>query len=692
MTLLVSPSVLSSFADHPNAETEYDEIPLSKQNNREVTTNFSSQSGFTNVKKSSGIIMKFCSNEAFKLQDCHEKYEGYTWTDRIHVLIYAPGWNEDEYSIDKIGESEGNPITIATRETRVTDATFTETGADTGLFMGTIKLTGQHFTVHDQNGVTVKAHGHTHSNTQSHEVVTHACNNSNHGTSSHSTHGFLIPLIMQMKGMLFNAIMLDFIPEAHAQMHGHSKPSCSYTNYSSIDHAATLATDFQDGALSVSWEANEDVVITKSATWSWRVAELYFDKESFSTNEPIKFTLHDADLWIHHHSYDTYWIQAFSDSDAEGIFVPVQFIPNHGHGSGVLEYQGVEQKLTEPAASSLTKYTSNGEYKLYFWWNPGGVLGVDQDYSLNLMVHDGLTDVHLSKLSYTMEIWLNGELIDVRSGFSGDGQAIEKVRFDERGSAKVVIKDLFGNDISQSFSFQVAPEAVLKPVVGKHHAFEEASELDIFQDRVAGHYIDVLQGEFYVTLDDHSLQEDRLRVSSGDTITVRYIDLTLPKPYTTADEIDITARTIVYDQPIGLVTIDDRVSDVNSSNPIRTSGQTITSEELSRIDARNPNRVIIHSVSADIQIPDWVKRNATWWVDYKITDNEFAKGIEYLVQEQIIDVPRSEQIIVDGQEVDINNIPRWVKSNADWWSQGHVSDVEFANGIKYLISAGLIQI
>ena len=178
-----------------------------------------------------------------------------------------------------------------------------------------------------------------------------------------------------------------------------------------------------------------------------------------------------------------------------------------------------------------------------------------------------------------MEIWFNGELIDVRSGFSGDGQAIEKVRFDERGSVKVVFKDLFGNDVSQSFSFQVAPEAILKQVVGKHHAFEEASELDLFKDRIAGHYIDVLQGTFFVTLDDESLNEDRLRVSSGDTITLKYVDLTLPKPYTTADDLDIHARTIVYDQPIGLVTIDDTVSDVNSSDPKRISGQTITSEQ-----------------------------------------------------------------------------------------------------------------
>ena len=80
---------------------------------------------------------------------------------------------------------------------------------------------------------------------------------------------------------------------------------------------------------------------------------------------------------------------------------------NHDHGSEV-EYKGVSEPLTEPAASSLTKYTPDGKWKMYFWWQPGGVIGVDQDYDLNLMVHDGKTDIHQNKLSYDMEIWFNG--------------------------------------------------------------------------------------------------------------------------------------------------------------------------------------------------------------------------------------------------------------------------------------------
>ena len=244
------------------------------------------ETGFTNVKKSTGVIMKFCENHAITLSECIEKYDGYTWTDRVNVLIWAPGWNTDENKMEDIGDSEGSPITITTRENSVDTAIFTETGPDTGVFFGVVKLTGQHFTVHDQNESLIKGHGHLSSNFG--EIVSDRCTSS---TSGGHGHGFLIPLIMQMKGLLFSAIMMDIIPEAYAQvMHGHMhmKPDCGYgQTRSALDVAARLPTDLQSGAITVSWEANEDTVISKSATWSWRVGELSFDKDMFTVSEPV---------------------------------------------------------------------------------------------------------------------------------------------------------------------------------------------------------------------------------------------------------------------------------------------------------------------------------------------------------------------------------------------------------------------
>lgn len=38
------------------------------------------------------------------------------------------------------------------------------------------------------------------------------------------------------------------------------------------------------------------------------------------------------------------------------------------------------------------------------------------------------------------------------------------------------------------------------------------------------------------------------------------------------------------------------------------------------------------------------------------------------------------------------NVPGWIKNNADWWSQGLISDDDFVKGIQYLIEQGIIKV
>ena len=62
-----------------------------------------------------------------------------------------------------------------------------------------------------------------------------------------------------------------------------------------------------------------------------------------------------------------------------------------------------------------------------------------------------------------------------------------------------------------------------------------------------------------------------------------------------------------------------------------------------------------------------------------------------MIQENIIDVQR-DNVDVDEELANITSIPMWVRDNASWWSEGQLTDVEFANGLKYLISNGLIKV
>jgi len=79
-------------------------------------------------------------------------------------------------------------------------------------------------------------------------------------------------------------------------------------------------------------------------------------------------------------------------------------------------------------------------------------------------------------------------------------------------------------------------------------------EVDVWSDSDAGgidltvtetnEATGIFEGTVFFTTTDES-SGHRLRVSEGDTITAEYEDNTLPDPYTRADELDITATSII---------------------------------------------------------------------------------------------------------------------------------------------------
>jgi hypothetical protein len=88
-------------------------------------------------------------------------------------------------------------------------------------------------------------------------------------------------------------------------------------------------------------------------------------------------------------------------------------------------------------------------------------------------------------------------------------------------------------------------------------------------------------------------------------------------------------------------------------------------------------------------IPSWIKINAHWWADGVVSDVEFLSGIEYLISENILEVPT----ISSSYDGEINTkIPSWIKNNASWWADGVVSDVEFLSGIGYMLERGILTV
>lgn len=73
-------------------------------------------------------------------------------------------------------------------------------------------------------------------------------------------------------------------------------------------------------------------------------------------------------------------------------------------------------------------------------------------------------------------------------------------------------------------------------------------------------------------------------------------------------------------------------------------------------------------------VPDWVKNNAVWWADGSISESDFLQGIQWLINEEIIQVATAEQIVsqtefqsmidrINGLEQNQNEIADMIKEN-----------------------------
>ena len=204
------------------------------------------------------------------MDSCKERLDGYSWTSRIYVLIWAPGWNVNEFKLDTLGNTNENPISVNSRDGRFTliersDCNpFIETGEDHGLFYGSIKLSGFRT---DVNG------------------------------------------------------------DGKADVYGGNK--CEY-KFSTIDDGNGKVETKQEGAVTLNWRYHEDYVMSKTATYSMNEAKMKFDNEEYVVGDEGILTLTDVDLlrW----PFDTkigYPIRIYSTTDLGGIEVNAYYAKNY---------------------------------------------------------------------------------------------------------------------------------------------------------------------------------------------------------------------------------------------------------------------------------------------------------------------------------------------------------------------------
>ena len=140
-------------------------------------------------------------------------------------------------------------------------------------------------------------------------------------------------------------------------------------------------------------------------------------------------------------------------------------------------------------------------------------------------------------------------------------------------------------------------------------------------------------------------------VGESDSISI-YPDKILNSPYSvTIDGKDTTDITITQDKTTGETLISIYYVPV---------GQTITVKGTLLDKFKTSDQPASTS-----KIPDWVRGNAKWWAP---------------------DTAKSES--GGGSK----EIPSWIKNNADWWAQGLISDDDFVKGIQFLIENGIMEV
>lgn len=104
----------------------------------------------------------------------------------------------------------------------------------------------------------------------------------------------------------------------------------------------------------------------------------------------------------------------------------------------------------------------------------------------------------------------------------------------------------------------------------------------------------------------------------------------------------------------------------------------------------NINTVLISEINTEpnqkVIVPQWVKNNAKWWVENRVSTEEFVDSLEFLISEEIIHVSPTEQT------TKLMHMPDWVKQSIGWWANGRTSDSEFLSATQFLIQNGIIQI
>ena len=303
----------------------------------------------------------------------------------------------------------------------------------------------------------------------------------------------------------------------------------------------------------------------------------------------------------------------------------------------------------------IIQLSTEEDWKFHLSLTPKGKINPGNDVTLHIEFHDPITNTIISQISYDLDVFLNGKIIESKKGLeTPDGRDSVMVSFDQIGSVIMRISNVNNFDTSGEFSFKVTES----------------------QEIISSDYtVDIVTGSSLPGCEN----DNSCYIPSSLNVQPNHVVLWNNK--------DSVAHTVSSGTPdIGVSAIfDSEIIPGGEKFSYKFENQGI----FDYFCTLHPWMVGTISVSdSKLLVPDWVKNNAAWWSDGTISDSDFATGLEYLIKENIIDVPQD----ITSQGTSENNIPDWLRNNAKWWSDDLLSDSEFLKGIEWMISNGVITI
>ena len=70
---------------------------------------------------------------------------------------------------------------------------------------------------------------------------------------------------------------------------------------------------------------------------------------------------------------------------------------------------------------------------------------------------------------------------------------------------------------------------------------------------------------------------------------------------------------------------------------------------------------LVPASAVDTSAPEWVKNNAMWWAEGKISEQEYLNSVEFLIEKEIIMISDSSQSSTSPTSIDRNTLFETVK-------------------------------